>query len=147
MKQYTFKDGFKCVASTREEAIQKHKVVVAGNTIENNASKVIKVIGNKNLKFYKNKKWFYFELPENHLYDTSLTTNGNRMYVLGLSKKDGNFILFTENEEGNDEELILNWTDKGTNQKVLNLYNKVMSSIKKDLQHEIKTLGNIYKMF
>lgn len=27
MKQYTFKDGFKCVASTREEAIAKHKVI------------------------------------------------------------------------------------------------------------------------
>lgn len=29
MKQYTFKDGFKCIASTREEAKQKHKVMDA----------------------------------------------------------------------------------------------------------------------
>ena len=27
MKQYTFKDGFKCVASTVEEAKAKHKAV------------------------------------------------------------------------------------------------------------------------
>lgn len=30
MKQYTFKDGFKCVASTKEEAIAQHKVVASG---------------------------------------------------------------------------------------------------------------------
>lgn len=29
MKQYTFKDGYKCVASTEEEAIKKHKVVAS----------------------------------------------------------------------------------------------------------------------
>ena len=30
MKQYTFKDGFKCVASTKEEAIAQHKVIASG---------------------------------------------------------------------------------------------------------------------
>ena len=29
MKKYTFKDGFKCVASTREEAIAQHKAIAA----------------------------------------------------------------------------------------------------------------------
>lgn len=29
MKQFTFKDGFKCVASTKEEAIKKHKAEAA----------------------------------------------------------------------------------------------------------------------
>ena len=31
MKQFKFKDGFKCVASTKEEAIKKHKVVATNN--------------------------------------------------------------------------------------------------------------------
>lgn len=34
MKQYTFKDGFKCVASTVEEAKAKHKVM-ASNSLKN----------------------------------------------------------------------------------------------------------------
>ena len=29
MKQYTFKDGFKCVASTKKEAIDQHKATAA----------------------------------------------------------------------------------------------------------------------
>ena len=33
MKQYTFKDGFKCVASTKEEAIQQHKVTADGKPV------------------------------------------------------------------------------------------------------------------
>lgn len=33
MKQFTFKDGFKCVASTKEDAIAQHKVI-AGKQIE-----------------------------------------------------------------------------------------------------------------
>lgn len=48
MKQYTFKDGFKCVASTKEEAIAKHKVM-AGK-IKINMSKLNKLINKLGLK-------------------------------------------------------------------------------------------------
>ena len=49
MKQYIFKDGFKCVASTKEEAIQKHNLYEKAVTL---CSMLGKKDGSRKFKTY-----------------------------------------------------------------------------------------------
>lgn len=74
MKQYTFKDGFKCVASTKEEAKQQHKVMATqhkGGRIDPEVmcmtiySKMEKELKSKGVKLTESDKidyWFFKQI-------------------------------------------------------------------------------------
>ena len=62
MKQYTFKDGTKVIASTREEAIKKHKATARFTNNESDRLKKCLKLLEKQINICGNH--FYFEIYE-----------------------------------------------------------------------------------
>ena len=89
MKQYTFKDGFKCVASTKEEAIKKHKVVSA---------KKQKVSASDNNELKEIAKAFKGKIADLYINGSMIQFNSSDSIVIGNSESGNdidNYLKFT----------------------------------------------------
>ena len=80
MKQYTFKDGFKCIASTKEEAIQKHKATAGMKDYERkNLNKCLKLI-EEQTELCGTR--FYFSVDEeNEIVNVYLKPDKKNVYI------------------------------------------------------------------
>lgn len=102
MKQFTFKDGFKCVASTRKEAIKIHKVTARPHrpyaSVPTSFIKKLIDLGfddeDNDVKLDREQKNFnYVQI-----------LNPSRSKCVGIVQKNlgNNFILFSQDEDDNE---------------------------------------------
>lgn len=142
MKQYTFKDGFKCVASTKEEAIKKHKIIANYKnkcSLSVSAQKELKAQGFKFKPSHDN---------EGESYDAYRTLkNGNEEWIACISPHEYVYKKYKNqydlsigrnslvSKEFKDEKellsFIVNKTKTSTKKETINKH-KVVASIPKN---------------
>lgn len=148
MKQYTFKDGTKIVASTKEEAKSKHKIT---SGIKENyrkfkeefTDKVVELIGNKNL-IANNPVYIEVKIPKSELF------NGYYVPILKFKRgTNGKPILTTTDSYGHplvDYEVEVDWNDKHIRSKIMKLYNAVAKYLKDKVNQETNALKKLEDM-
>ena len=141
MKQYTFKDGIKVIASTKKEAITQHKVLSSNKKeAEETARKILQLLNNKNIHYSSGD--FYINVPEhNKFYNTYETRKKFYMFGFDYGDDDHTFYLSDENEA-----ITIDWREKGMESKILNFCHRIINKYRKEMEKEIRALTDLHKL-